>query len=113
MHDTRKLENLHVALWLTKDVSWCASWQWLGMAIAIPTLIVAAKICWDTRRVVSDAIHNVAVFLWICANITWMTGEFYFNDGTRAYAKVFFYSGMVLLAGYYMFEVFRLKRKPD
>lgn len=101
MHDTRKLENLHVALWLLKDVSWVSDWEFLGLFMVFPTLGVALKICWNTRRSVEDLIHNIAVTLWICANTTWMIGEFYYDDGTRPLAKVFFYSGMGLLSAYY------------
>jgi hypothetical protein len=101
MNDTRKIENLHVALWLLKDVSWCSDWHVLGLVMIVPTLAVALKICWDTRHSIADCIHNIAVALWICANTTWMIGEFYFEDMTRPYAKVFFFAGMVLLLIYY------------
>lgn len=101
MKDTRKIENLHVALWLLKDCSWVSDWKFLGLFMVIPTLAVALKICWDTRHHTTDLIHNIAVTLWICANTTWMIGEFYYNDGTRDFAKVFFYSGIALLAAHY------------
>lgn len=102
MNDIRKIENLHVTLWLLKDVSWCSDWKIFGLLMALPTLAVALKICWDTRRHIADLAHNIAVALWICANITWMIGEFYYNDGTRPLAKVFFFSGMALLTVYYL-----------
>lgn len=101
MKDTRKIENLHVALWLMKDVSWCSDWKVLGLLMVLPTLLVAIKICWDTRTHSADLIHNIAVALWICANTTWMIGEFFYNDGTRGIAKLFFYAGMALLTFYY------------
>jgi hypothetical protein len=101
MNDTRKIENLHVTLWLLKDVSWVSDWKLLGLFMIIPTLVVALKICWDTRHQTADLVHNLAVALWICANTTWMIGEFYYNDGTRDLAKVFFYSGMAVITSYY------------
>lgn len=97
----KRIENLHVALWLLKDASWCSSWRMLGMAMAVPTLIIALRIVWLTRHEIEDLIHNVAVCLWISANIVWMLGEFFLNDGTRAFAKVFFFAGLLLLAGFY------------
>jgi hypothetical protein len=102
MHDTRKIENLHVALWLLKDTSWVSDWKLLGLFMVAPTLAVALKICWDTRHSVPDVVHNIAVALWICANTTWMVGEFYYNDMTRPLARVFFFAGMALLIGYYL-----------
>ncbi len=87
--DIRKIENAHVALWLMKDLSWRSSWYWLGMLMAVPTMAVALHICWRTRKLADEFAHNAATCLWICANITWMLGEFYWNDGTRGYAKLF------------------------
>jgi hypothetical protein len=46
----------------------------------------------------------IAVALWICANTTWMIGEFYYKDMTRGYAKVFFFAGMVGITSF-LFEV--------
>jgi len=102
MNDTRRIENLHVALWLMKDVSWVSDWKILGLIMVIPTLFVALKICWDTRDRLPDLIHNIAVSLWICANTTWMVGEFFYDDTTRPLARLFFFAGMALLSGYYL-----------
>lgn len=98
---TNRIENLHVLMWLLKDFSWCSSWHWLGILTIVPTLIMAVKIAWDSKNSLPDLVHNIAVCFWICANVTWMTGEFFYEDHTRSYAKVFFYSGMVFLLGYY------------
>lgn len=106
MKDIRKIENLHVALWLLKDLSWCSLWRGLGMTMVIPTLAVAIWITWHSRKVLSDLVHNGAVCLWICANITWMVGEFFAEDHTRGSAVMFFYCGMALLVGYYAYELY-------
>lgn len=105
MKDIRKIENLHVLLWLVKDMSWCNSWHKLGMIMVVPTLFIAAKIAWETRKSLSDFVHNSAVCLWICANITWMTGEFFYEDHTRPYARLFFFAGMAVLGLYYASRV--------
>jgi hypothetical protein len=102
------LQNLHVALWLLKDCSWCELWKWTGVAMVAPTLFVAVWIAWHGRKSLPDLVHNVAVCLWIAANVTWMFGEFFYNDGTRNRAKVFFYAGLCVLAAYYLYE-FALK----
>ncbi len=99
--DIRKIENVHVALWLVKDISWCSDWQWLGMLMVAPTLVVASRICWLTRADGEELVHNLAVVFWVTANITWMIGEFFYNDVTRPMARVFFAIGAVCLAGYY------------
>jgi len=109
--DASWIQNAHVALWLLKDTSWCSHWHWVGMAVTIPTLVLACKIAWDSRKIVADLIHNIAVCFWICANIVWMTGEFFGNDGTRPHAKVFFAIGGVVLLGYYAYCL--IKRFTD
>ena len=69
----------------------------------IPTLYVAIDITWRSRKMRTDLFHNIAVTLWICANATWMTGEFYANDTLRPYAMVFFVIGILVIACYYLF----------
>ena len=70
-----------------------------------PTLLLAAKIAWDSRSELADFVHNVAVCLWIGANITWMIGEFFYEDKTRPYATIFFATGVVILTVYYIYDV--------
>lgn len=111
MKDIRKVENLHVALWLMKDLSWCSLWKILGLAMVGPTLAVALWITWNSRKSLSDCVHNGAVCLWIGANITWMVGEFFFNDRTRPAAQLFFFAGVAVLVGYYGYEVLQRFRK--
>ena len=108
--DIRKLENLHVVLWLLKDASWCSDWKFVGLAASIPTIVLAVRIWWLGRHSFSEMAHNGAVCLWICANITWMMGEFFYRDMTRPFAKVFFFLGAALLASYYLMNAFT--RKP-
>jgi len=98
---TKRLENLHVAVWLLKDYSWCATARWLGLLMVVPTLGLAVHLAYQTRRDAEDFIHSLAVVFWLAANVTWMTGEFYFEDGTRVYARLFFYAGLALLALHY------------
>lgn len=99
--NTKKLENAHVAFWLLKDTSWCQHWIYFGLIIAVPTFLLSVKIAWDCRRDIGDLIHNLAVVLWITANIVWMIGEFFFDDGTRGIAKFLFFAGIALISVYY------------
>jgi hypothetical protein len=97
----RQLENVHVAFWLIKDYSWCTSTKWLGVAMIGPTLAFAIGIAYQTRDHVEECIHNVATCFWIAANIVWMVGEFYFDDGTRSQARVLFWAGLLVLSAWY------------
>lgn len=98
----RQYENLHIAFWLIKDSCWVMSFRFLGMFMIIPTLFVALDIAYRSRKNKSDLFHNIAVCLWISANATWMTGEFFFHDTLRPYASVFFVSGLLVVAYYYI-----------
>lgn len=99
--DFRKIENLHILLWLLKDLCWVADWKGLGTFMILPTLSVAIWLTWKMRREYTELMHNLAVISWILANATWMIGEFYFNDGTRPIALGFFLLGLCLLFVYY------------
>jgi hypothetical protein len=60
----KKLEDLHVAFWLAKDHAWCSTTKWLGLAMVLPTILVAAKIARDSRKDDDDFAHNIAVCCW-------------------------------------------------
>ncbi len=99
--DFRKIENLHILLWLLKDICWAADLKWLGTFMILPTISVAIWLTWKMRKSVSELMHNVAVILWILANSTWMIGEFFFDDKTRPLALIFFALGILLLLVFY------------
>jgi hypothetical protein len=71
------------------------------MAMIIPTLFMQFHITWKNRTDISETVHNVAIALWICANATWMTSEFYFHDQYRFVAAWFFNLGLGLMITYY------------
>lgn len=106
----RKMENLHIVFWLLKDISWCMLWQPLGIAMVIPTLIIAIVISWRTRHYMSELCHNIAITVWIIANSYWMISEFFHFDTMIVYGNVTykylaiipFSVGILLLAYYYL-----------
>ncbi len=100
----REYENLHIALWLLKDTCWVMLWKTGGMIMIVPTLAVAIHIAYRSRKNIHDLFHNIAICLWICANATWMIGEFYYEDSFRNYAMVFFTLGLIVVASYYTFR---------
>ena len=59
-------------------------------------------LAWRSRKNISDLFHNTAVCLWITANATWMTGEFFYRDELRPYAMIFFSIGIVVVGFYYV-----------
>ncbi len=99
----RAYENFHIVLWLIKDMSWVMLCRPLGIAMILPTLLVAIHITWKSRREIAEVLHNGAICCWICANSIWMIGEFYFKDGLRQYAEIFFILGLGTIGIYYLF----------
>lgn len=97
----RPLENLHILLWLLKDICWVMLAKWPGIIMIIPTILLALYITWLSRKDHLNFYHNLAIVFWISANSTWMVGEFFFEDGLRTPAKVFFGIGLLIVACYY------------
>jgi hypothetical protein len=105
----RKIENLHILLWLLKDACWALNLRVPGVIMIIPTLTVAILITYQTRRIISELIHNLAVDFWIVANCTWMIGEFFGWEGNiigkyglREFSLVPFSIGLIILSYYYL-----------
>lgn len=108
----RKMENLHIVFWIIKDISWCMGWVLLGIAMIIPTLLVAVFISWRTRTIASELAHNLAVTFWICANSTWMIMEFVHMDTAlffglltgKQLSLIPFTIGSLILLEYYLIQ---------
>lgn len=102
----RRIENLHILLWLLKDICWALSFRIPGLIMIVPTMAAALIITWQTRKMISELMHNLAVVFWITANCLWMIGEFFGWDeglfGLRHFALVPFGIGLLLLAIYYL-----------
>lgn len=107
----RKFENVHILLWLLKDLCWVMNYRSAGVVMIIPTVAMAVCITILSRHSVSELIHNLAVVCWICANATWMVGEFFYNDTTRPVAAVFFIAGLLIIGGYYCLLIYRKLKK--
>ena len=105
----RRVENMHILFWLIKDLCWALNFKYMALFMIIPTMSVALLITWQTRYVISEFIHNLAVILWIIANCTWMIGEFFGLDenligpyGLRQFAVIPFALGLSVLLYYYL-----------
>ena len=102
----RRIENLHILFWLVKDLCWAMNFRYIGMLMIIPTMVAALMITWQTRKIFSERMHNLAVVFWIIANCTWMVGEFFGIDegtyGLRTMTIIPFSIGLVILASFYI-----------
>jgi hypothetical protein len=102
--DRRLTENIHVLLWLIKDLCWAMEFKLVGTIMVFPTLAAAIWILYITRKS-SDIWVNLAVLFWILANSTWMMVEF-FKVGTKYYCLPFFILGIISMTIY----IFRLTK---
>jgi hypothetical protein len=115
----RRMENMHIAFWLMKDISWCMIWKELGITMIIPTLSVAIWIAWRTRQIKSELAHNLAIVFWISANAYWMISEFFEFDTISVWrnftgkhlALIPFTIGALILLYYYIVQRPREKKE--
>jgi hypothetical protein len=105
----RRIENLHILLWLVKDACWAINLKIPALIMIIPTLWVAIVITYQTRKITSEFLHNLAIDFWITANCTWMVGEFTGWDanlvgpyGLREFSLIPFGIGLFILGYYYL-----------
>jgi hypothetical protein len=105
----RRVENLHILLWLIKDGCWALNFKIPALIMIVPTLLVAILITYQTRKITSEFLHNLAIDFWITANCTWMIGEFYGWDenligtwGLRQFSIFPFSIGLLILGYYYL-----------
>lgn len=93
-------ENLHIVFWLIKDSCWMLQLKWIGIAMVIPTLIIAAIIVFVTRKTM-DVYLNTAILFWICANSFWMYIEFFTNGEYKLLSVFPFALGFIFVGVYY------------
>lgn len=78
----RGSENLHIYLWIAKDLAWSESWYWPAM------LFGSAAVLWCfvllhhavSARNYEEIYMWVGLTLWLIANFVWMAGEVFNND---------------------------------
>ena len=107
-----RLENMHIAFWLMKDISWCMIWKTLGIIMIVPTLSIAIYIAYRTRTIKSELAHNLAIVFWISANAYWMISEFFGFDAVIVWrgftgmhmALIPFTIGAAILLYYYLVQ---------
>ncbi len=74
--------------------------------MVLPTILVALHLAWKTRNNKRLFLPNIAVCLWICANATWMLGEFFlFHFETPA--LLFFIAGVLAIAFFFFYRLYK------
>jgi uncharacterized membrane protein len=89
---TRYIENIHVGLWIVKDMFWMLEYKTLGCIMVVPTVIAAIYIVFSSQNK-NEIWVNLAVLCWIIANASWMLVEF-FQLKSKLYSLPFFVLGL-------------------
>jgi len=102
-YSLRKMENLHIPLWLLKDTCWMMEWKVLGICMIFPTVSMAFLITYITRKT-NEMYINIAICFWIMANAFWMCCEFFGHVEYKFYAGIPFVCGFISTAYFYLFK---------
>lgn len=102
------MENLHIPMWLMKDMSWMMEWYYIGMCMIPPTVTVGLIILYRERHNIDGFLPNLAVNFWLIANCFWMIGDF-FEERLSHISLMFFLFGIVMIVLYY-YDMIRKKR---
>jgi len=73
----RLLENLHLPIWLIKDLCWAIVYKPLGVFMIAPAIALAVFVALKSHKNRMYFLPNVSVVFWILANSLWMLAEFY------------------------------------
>lgn len=73
----RPIENVHIYIWILKDLAWAQDWYYPAMIFGILALAWCAMIMYEAWEMRSwyEAYMCVATTLWLAANFVWMSGE--------------------------------------
>lgn len=103
------LETIHIPLWLIKDLCWLLTLRSLGVAMAIPTILVAFLMVIVTYGDHNRFLPNLSIAFWILANANWMIDEFY-ELGIKHYSLYPFIAGLLVFAIFILLKLIE-KRK--
>ena len=73
----RPIENVHIYLWILKDLSWAQDWDYPAMIFGTLALIYCVLLFYEafSLRSYYEAYMAVGTTLWLAANYVWMAGE--------------------------------------
>lgn len=73
----RPIENVHIYLWIIKDLSWAQDWDYPSLIFGSLALLWCGVLMFEAIRMRSlyEMYMTVGTTLWLVANFTWMTGD--------------------------------------
>lgn len=79
----RDYENIHILMWVGKDVAWNWQWKVMWICFSIPTILIGLDFIHKsmfTQRLLIDHAHYCAQFLWVSSNLIWAYGELFLPE---------------------------------
>lgn len=114
----RGLDNVHIYLWITKDLCWVQSWLIPGFTIGGMACLYALFLTFRAafwRKNIGEFWIKMAETMWLFSNFWWMVGELhddhygYFDDGDKSIvdkhtleAGIIFICTLVWISLYYI-----------
>ena len=73
----RPIANIHIYLWILKDLSWAQDWDYPARIFGTIALIYCVLLFYEALvlRSYYEAYMAVGTTLWLAANYVWMEGE--------------------------------------
>ena len=110
-------ENLHLYMWILKDLSWTQEWYYPAWTFGTMALVWAFYLLFHAAhdRATNEIFIRVAVVIWIFGNWWWITGEVHdwnYPDEPKQYDIRTIETAYILDAGLCWLGLFYLIVKP-
>lgn len=90
------LDTVNSVAWFLMDACWMLQLKGICFAMIFPTIISGLFLCYIEKRKTVTMI-NIAVFCWICMNISWMFSDVLKISFYLMIAKAFFCLGLCFI----------------
>lgn len=79
-YSVRGSENVHIYLWVAKDLSWSQGWEVSGMFFGILAILWCFVLLYHAihSKNIEEIYMWIALVMWLSANFIWMTGMNYY-----------------------------------
>jgi hypothetical protein len=102
------LDTVNSISWLMMDACWMFEASTLYFMMIVPTVLSGLFLCYIERNR-SLTMINIAIFNWICMNISWMFSDTFNDPAYLIMAKIFFIFGILFI----LFAVLTSKNVSD
>ena len=72
----RPVENIHIWIWILKDLAWAQDWYYPALIFGILALAWCAVLYYEAFKMRSlyEVYMTTATTIWLAANFVWMSG---------------------------------------